>query len=156
HDHAAVMAFMRAHSFAVFTSHGDGGLRATHLPVLIERDEGQDPERLRILAHMAKANPQWQDFAEDREVLVIFSGPHAYISPRLYDKQESVPTWNYAAVHAYGVPLLLNSIEEKYSLMERLITLNDPDYLAQFQNLRREYVMNRLSAVTAFAMEVRR
>jgi transcriptional regulator len=88
--------------------------------------------------------------------MVIFAGPHAYVSPRHYERVESVPTWNYAAVHAYGVPELIASAEEKYQLMEKLILQNDPGYLTQFRDLRSEYVDNRLSAVVAFTIEVKR
>src|SRR5262249_35046013 len=71
-------------------------------------------------------------------------------------RAESVPTWNYAAVHAYGLPALIESAEERYHLLEKLIGLLDPAYLTQFRDLRPEYVSNRLSAIVAFSVEVKR
>src|ERR1035441_4710172 len=80
-DRAALLAYMRAYSFAALATSGPGGLTATHLPFVIEEEGG----RITLLAHMAKANPQWRDFAAGVEALVIFMQPHAYVSPRLYD-----------------------------------------------------------------------
>ena len=74
-------------------------LHASHLPVTVHEQD----EKIVIDMHMAKNNPQWKEFFDD-EVMVVFSGPHAYVSPRWYEDEERVPTWNYAAVHAYGVP----------------------------------------------------
>src|SRR5262245_19440745 len=111
-DRATTLAFMRAHSFAAVVSSGDSGLGATHVPVLIE----EDGDHVRILAHMAKANQQWKDCTPDHELLLIFAGPDAYVSPRHYERAESVPTWNYAAVHAYGLPVLIESTDARYNL----------------------------------------
>jgi transcriptional regulator len=97
-DQAQLVAFMQAHSFATVVSTVQGELFATHLPLVISAEDGQ----IRIRGHLAKANPHWQEWATQGEVLVIFQGPHAYISPSHYEKWESVPTWNYIAVHAYG------------------------------------------------------
>jgi len=96
-DRARHITFMREYNFAALVTGTEGRLLATHLPFMVIEDDAG----LRLQAHMAKANPQWQDFAEGGEVLVIFSGPHAYISPSLYERKPSVPTWNYVAVHAY-------------------------------------------------------
>jgi transcriptional regulator len=151
-DHAKRLDFMRAHSFAAVISHASSGLRATHVPVLIEEVE----DRIRILFHMAKANPQGMDLAQGQEAMMIYAGPHAYISPRLYERTESVPTWNYAAVHAYGIPSILENPEDKLGLLEKLINLLDPDYLVKFRSLRQEYVNQRLGAIVAFSFQVTR
>ena len=92
-------ALMREHSFATVVSNGESGLVATHLPILL--DAGRGP-RGTLVGHMARANPHWQSFREDVEILIIFQGPHAYISPSWYTTSLAVPTWNYAAIHAYG------------------------------------------------------
>ncbi len=89
--------FMRRYSFAVLTSHGPGGLIASHLPLLIESGEAPHGQ---LVGHMARANPHWRKV--EGEVMVVFSGPHAYISPAYYEEEGTVPTWNYVAVHAYG------------------------------------------------------
>ena len=97
-DRAATLAFMRANPFAILVSSVDGVPFATHLPVLVD----ETGDQIVIRGHMARANAHWKSMKEDEESLVIFHGPHAYISPSLYEIRESVPTWNYAAVHVYG------------------------------------------------------
>src|SRR4051794_11991074 len=92
---------MRRHSFAVLTSHGESGLFASHLPLLLDTDaDAHAGPRGQLLGHMARANPQWRGVRG--EVMVVFSGPHAYVSPSWYEEAGTVPTWNYVAVHAYG------------------------------------------------------
>jgi predicted FMN-binding regulatory protein PaiB len=98
-DPAILHALMQHFSFATLVTQHEGRPFATHLPFLVEPEHG---EQGRLLAHLAKANPQWTDFGPGREALVIFQGPHTYISPSWYETQPSVPTWNYAVVHAYG------------------------------------------------------
>jgi transcriptional regulator len=106
-DRAAQHAFLQQHSFAtLITTDAEDRPFATHLPFVLDVEAG---EAGTLRAHIARANPQWQHFREGREVLVIFQGPHAYISPSWYETQPAVPTWNYAAVHAYGVPHLLDA-----------------------------------------------
>lgn len=73
---------------------------------------------MRILGHMARANPQWRSFSEEREVLAIFHGPHAYVSPRYYVNGLNVPTWSYAVVHAYGTPRLIEEPAEALRVLQ--------------------------------------
>ncbi|HWM42262.1 MAG TPA: FMN-binding negative transcriptional regulator, partial [Burkholderiales bacterium] len=97
-DRAELLEFMRAHSFVLLVTGAGGTLHASHLPATVH-DRNR---KICLDMHMARNNPQWQEFFDD-EVMVVFSGPHAYVSPRWYEEHERVPTWNYAAVHAYGV-----------------------------------------------------
>jgi len=96
---------IRRHGFATVVSDGPNGLAATQLPVLLDPAHGTHG---RLLSHMARANPQWQAFLPDRDVLIIFNGPHAYVSPSWYASDKAVPTWNYATVHCHGRPRLLD------------------------------------------------
>jgi transcriptional regulator len=109
-DPEQLLALMERHSFATLVTVEDGAPFATPLPLLVER--GADGRPARILGHMARANPQWRGFSEAREVLAIFHGPHAYVSPRSYVSAPNVPTWNYATVHAYGMPRLIEAPAE--------------------------------------------
>jgi transcriptional regulator len=97
-------ALMHARPFAALVSGGSAGLCATHLPTVL-KDEG--PFGL-IECHLARANPHWKELAEGNEALMIFQGPEAYITPNWYPAKAQhgkvVPTWNYAVVHAYGRP----------------------------------------------------
>ena len=102
-ERAAVHRVLRELNFAVLVSSGDGGLTATHLPFLLDPETGAKGT---LLGHMARANPQWRDLghcrADGRDVLVVFAGPHGYVSPNWYGDDPAVPTWNYQAVHVYG------------------------------------------------------
>jgi transcriptional regulator len=111
-DTARLHDFIRQHSFGVLASQGEGGLIASHLPLLLDADAGPHGH---LLGHMARANPQWRDLRG--EVMAIFSGPHAYVSPSWYEEGGTVPTWNYVAVHAYGT---LQLVEERDSLLDIL------------------------------------
>jgi transcriptional regulator len=151
-DRAALLAYMRAYSFAALATSGPGGLTATHLPFVIEEEGG----RVTLLAHMARANPQWRDFAAGADALVIFMQPHAYVSPRLYDSRENVPTWNYVAVHAYGRPELIEERAAKLTLQRKLIRQHDAAYLAQLAALPESYVDAKLAAIVSFSLAATR
>ncbi len=103
---------IRRHGFAVLTSRGAHGLIASHLPILLDADAGPHGH---LLGHMARANPQWEHV--EGEVLAVFSGPHAYVSPSWYEEPATVPTWNYVAVHAYGP---LRVVEGRDALLDIL------------------------------------
>ncbi len=151
-DRAALLAYMRAYSFAALATAGPGGLMATHLPFVIEDADG----RITLLAHMAKANPQWRDFPAGPEAMVIFMQPHAYVSPRLYDTEQNVPTWNYVAVHAYGRPRLIEARADKLALQKKLVLQHDAAYLAQMDALPESYLEGKLAAIVSFSLEVER
>ena len=106
-DPAALGQFMAEHAFALLVSQRNSGLVASHLPLLVEWSAEQPSA---LVGHLARANSQWKELA-GQEVLAIFSGPHAYISPRWYAERNTVPTWNYTAVHAYGVFHILDDAE---------------------------------------------
>jgi transcriptional regulator len=151
-ERGELLEFMRANSFVLLVTGTGGTLHASHLPATVH-EHGQ---AMRIDMHMARNNPQWKEFFDDQEVMVVFSGPHAYVSPRWYEEQERVPTWNYAAVHAYGVPRLIESREAKHASQRRLIALLDPQWLPQFDALRQEYVARMLDGIVNFEIEVAR
>lgn len=140
---------MREFSFATLVTAENNLPFATHLPFIIE----QRDDKIYLLAHLAKANPHWQQFGEKR-VLVIFQEPHAYISPMLYEKLENVPTWNYIAVHAYG---LLKSFPpvENLKLLEKQIKVFDQKYFeTNWQKISDEYKTNLAKGVITFEIEV--
>jgi len=150
-DRAELIAFMRAYNFPMLVTGTSGNLRASHLPAMVQ-EEG---ERLVLDMHMARANAQWRDFGE-AEALVVFTGPHAYISPRWYEESERVPTWNYAAVHAYGVPRVIEDQAAKHASQRRLVAALDPQWLPKFDALRPEYVERMLGAIVNFQIAVTR
>jgi transcriptional regulator len=102
-------ALIRAHPLGLLISAGPGGLMANLLPFLVDSDNGG---RGTLRVHMARANPQWREFETLEECLVVFQGPQDYVTPSWYaTKRETgkvVPTWNYATVHAWGRPRVMN------------------------------------------------
>jgi transcriptional regulator len=105
--------FIEENGFALLCSLHDGKPFATHLPLLLKRSEGPFGT---LAGHVARANQQWRQ-ADGREVLAVFSGPHAYVSPAWYEAEDVVPTWNYVAVHATGT---LRLVEDVAALREHL------------------------------------
>jgi len=97
-DRKVIVAFMQQFDFAAVVSHSDTGFVASHVPVLI-REVGSE---LHIVGHVARGNSHWRLMESQAESMVIFQGPHAYVSPTWYAVSPAVPTWNYAVVHAYG------------------------------------------------------
>jgi len=102
--------------FGLLVSHGGDGIVASHVPFVIDRDG----DNLHLHAHLARPNPQVRHLARGGEVLAIFHGPHAYISPNWYDSGPSVPTWNYVDVHAYGIVRLVEDGDWLRQLLRRL------------------------------------
>jgi transcriptional regulator len=150
-DRAQLMAFMNANNFPVLVTGLAGTLHASHLPSLVHEEGGQ----FVIDMHMAAANPQWSEFL-DEEVMVIFTGPHSYISPRWYEDRERVPTWNYTALHAYGIPQKIERREAKHASQRRLIAAMDPQWLPKFDALSEKYVTMMLEGIVNFRIPVAR
>jgi transcriptional regulator len=148
-DRQEAVAFMQRYSFATIVTVKGGVPSATHLPFLVE----QKSDKIILSSHLAKANPQASDIMNGI-VLVIFTEPHAYISPKHYEKEESVPTWNYLAVHAYGKCVLLDGEENKTALLEQTIKYYDSDYLKQWNNLPDNYKINMMKGIVAFEIIV--
>ena len=109
------------------------------------------------MSHMAKANPQWQQLESTGQPLVIFQGPHAYISPTLYESEFAVPTWNYAAVHVYGVPRIITEAVELQSMLEKLVSIYEsgrhPPWSVSWED---ERYKDRLNSIVGFEIEITR
>jgi transcriptional regulator len=112
-----VAQFIKQNAFATLVTQVGGKPWATHLPFVLEQKENGESV---LHGHLAKANPQWKSIGEMEEALIIFQGPHAYISSSWYT-HENVPTWNYLAVHVYGKIRIIEGEE----LMHHLKTLVD-------------------------------
>jgi transcriptional regulator len=146
-DRATLLEAMRAYSFAILF----GAEAATHLPLLV-KDEG---DHGLIEGHFARANKHWQALA-GRETLVVFPGPHTYVSPSLYVEELSVPTWNYIAIHAYGTLELLEDDASKQRLVEDLIATHEPAYLDRWHALPQEYQHTMLKSIMGFRIPIAR
>lgn len=148
-DKENLIAFMREFNFATLITAENDLPFATHLPFIIEcRDD-----KIYLLAHLAKANPHWQQF-ENKDVLVIFQEPHAYISPLHYEKTENVPTWNYIAVHAYGCVKTFPPVENLILLEKQVAAFDKKYFETNWQQISDEYKINLAKGVVAFEIEV--
>ena len=128
-DRAHLLALMRAYNFALLIGDDEDGVPfATHLPVLV-REEG---DQLMIHAHVAAANRHWRLFTNDPYALIVFQGPHAYVSPTNYVSESRVPTWNYLAVHAYGVVKVIDDAAGKLRILDALIANHEPAFAERF------------------------
>ena len=148
-DQQQAISFMQQYSFATIVSVKDGVPVATHLPFLVQ----QQDDKIILKAHFAKANPQAKD-GIGQQVLVIFTEPHAYISPKNYEKPESVPTWNYLAVHAYGKCTLIEGEENKAALLEETIKNYELDYLNQWDSLPADFRHKMMNGIVVFEIVV--
>lgn len=149
-DRAKLVEFMKEYNFAAIVNRTKKRYWATHIPFLVEEHGGE----IVLRAHMAKANPQWTNFNDDEEVLVIFQEPHSYISPKLYENKVSVPTWNYIAVHAYGKPKILPSLNERISLLEDSFKVFESSFKDQWSTLPHDYKNELLEGIVAFEIIV--
>jgi transcriptional regulator len=151
-DRAIALAFMRANPFAILVSATGNGPFATHLPLLIN----ESADQLCLRGHVAKANPHWRMINQQEESLIVFHGPHAYVSPTLYEIRESVPTWNYAAVHVYGKGRILSDDSAARQVLEDLIRQFDSSYQAQWQSLAEDYRNRMQRHIVAFEITATR
>jgi transcriptional regulator len=143
------IAFMKQYSFATIITANENVPVATHLPFVIDDSTGN----LVLSSHFAAVNIQTK-YIEANTSLVIFTEPHAYISPVHYDKHESVPTWDYIAVHAYGKARILDDENAKINVLEQMIKSYDENYLQQWNSLSDKYRKGMLRGIVAFELVV--
>jgi transcriptional regulator len=148
-DRNEIFDFMKQFSFATIISAKNNLPVATPLPFLINIKD----EQIILTSHFAKANDQWKDI-ESNQVLIIFSEPHAYISPGNYDKVLNVPTWNYISVHAYGMGKLISESEKVAQILEATIDNYESAYRQQWDNFPEEYKAKMSKGIVAFEIVV--
>ena len=153
-DREALERFVEANAFGTLVSAGAAGLSASHIPFLSRR--GADG-RLRLLGHVARANAHWQELEAAGEVLAIFEGPHAYVSPTWYANHPAVPTWNYAVVHARGRARLLPPAELP-GLLDRLSRAYEDGRASpwRMEALPPDFSAKLLEAIVGFEIAVER
>ncbi len=148
-DLDTLVALMRRHHFATLITVSEGAPQLTQLPFIVEHEADQ----ITLYAHLARANPQWHDFG-DNSAQVLFQGPHAYISPSLYESEVSVPTWNYALVVAHGTLEIVAEQQAIESVMKTLIHTVEPSYRERFDTLPEKYRNGMLEGIVTFRMGV--
>jgi transcriptional regulator len=151
-DSAKINEFIHANGFATLVTNGQSGLWASHLPFVF--DEEVTGGRLRC--HIARANPQWQHFASNPEVLCIFLGPHSYISPSWYAAKIAVPTWNYAAVHVYGQPRLEDDIFLRKVIEDTTSKYESKMPVPWKMPIPEDYIASMMKAIVGFSIQITR
>lgn len=153
-DSEKLLEFMQANSFATLVSVSNGVPFASHIPLVVTIEH----DSIKLMGHLAQANPHWQAFSAG-ESLAIFMGAHAYVSPSLYEQRENVPTWNYIAVHAYGVvtPIVwADAPDAMHSMINGMIAHYEPAYQAQWEQLSETYRHGMMKGIVGFELLVTR
>lgn len=148
-------ALMRAWPFAALLTVADGRIETTHLPFMLDADRGAQGT---LVAHMARANPHWRLFDGKRESLTIFTGPHAYVSPSWYETPATVPTWNYAVVHARGRPEIIADRQRVRTILERLTAEHEAYVESPWSTALagEDYLERQMDHIVAFEMPIER
>ncbi len=150
-DRTKLFDFMKSNNFAILFSHTGEEPMASHLPLMIDETGGENGM---ILGHMAKANRQWR-YADGQQVMVVFHGPHTYVSPTWYQEEETVPTWNYTAVHATGT---FKATEDPAVIEEMVARLTAQHEASQPQpwemDFNTDYAEQMMKRIVAFQIEI--
>ncbi len=151
-DLEVILSFMEEFSFGTVIT-AKPGLRASHVPLLVDRSI---PPFGRIVGHLAKGNPQLDAFDGEQETLIVFRGPHAYISPAWYATEQAVPTWNFAVVHATGRARLVADVAQLETCLA-LLTKKHEDFQGtgwSMDGLTEAYKQNMLRGAVLFEMDI--
>ncbi|MBM7063399.1 FMN-binding negative transcriptional regulator [Pseudomonas sp. UL073] len=157
-DLPSLHALIEATPLATLVSHDVQGLQASHLPLLLVREEGEFGT---LYGHFARANPQWRSLA-GQEALLLFQGAEAYVSPSFYPSKAQhgkvVPTWNYQAVHAYGTVETFDDRERLLALVSRLSAHHEQSRAQPWavSDAPADYIDSMLRAIIGFAVPIRR
>jgi transcriptional regulator len=149
-DREEILSFLRQNNFATLVSYDGERPIATHAPVdVVEAKNGS----LTVYGHISSANPQ-RNTLSGQEILLIFRGPHTYISPRWYN-HVNVPTWDYMIVHLYGNGRTVEG-EELHALLSRLIQHHESGSTYRFEGLPPDFVENQIKGIIGFAVDITR
>jgi transcriptional regulator len=148
-DQSEQIAFMKRYSFATIITSCNNLPIATQLPFVVNEVNG----KVLISGHFAQANEQVKDI-EQYTSLIIFTEPHAYISPSHYEKHESVPTWDYISVHAYGKANIISDEKAKEQALKEMILYYEKEYLVQWDSLSEKFKQGMMRGIVAFEIEV--
>ena len=148
-DNNKLVQFIKDNSFGILFSQTNDVPFATHIPFLINEHTG---EHGALISHMAKANPHWKDI-NNQEVLVVFQGPHAFISSLWYREEKVVPTWNYAAVHVYGKFVRIDEKDELKQIILDTLKIYEPDSPV-LSRLDEEFFDGLLNAIVGFKIKI--
>ncbi|MDI2592843.1 FMN-binding negative transcriptional regulator [Pseudomonas sp. 681] len=144
---------------AILVTDGEQGLQASHIPLLLDAEQGPNGT---LYGHLAKANPQWQELQNGADVMVIFAGADAYVSPGFYPSKAEhgkvVPTWNYVAVHAYGQAEVFSDAHRLRNLVSALTDRHEATRAKPWKvdDAPADYIDGMLKAIVGFALPIQR
>lgn len=150
---------IRQHPFGMLVTHGASGLDANHIPFELNSRQG---EMGMLNAHVARANPVWQDVSNGDEVLVVFRAADAYVSPNWYPSKhefhEQVPTWNYMVAHAYGRITIRDDERFVRGVVARLTRTHEASQPTPWKmtDSSKDYIDSRLKAIVGLEIEITR
>ena len=153
-DRQTQIDFIRTTGWGYLTGVIDDEPYVTHLPFLVAGGTGEE----KLVAHMARANPHWESFANGKPQLVVFPGPHTYITPSWYKTDKAVPTWNYTTAHVYGTPVVIDDPQTVYAGQQDLVN----HYEAQFdmpwrmEDVDTNFIDGMLRAIVSFEIPIER
>ena len=146
-----IVTLIQDHPFGMLVTAPDGIPFVSHLPFIFKQSHSS---KGKLLGHIARANPQWQHFSTSVEILAVFQGPHAYVSPSWYSSP-GVPTWNYAVAHLRGKPRLIEDELELEALVETLTDLHESHMPSPWKpNLSAEHRTKLLNMIVGFEIEI--
>src|SRR5208337_1256685 len=142
-----------AYSFGTLLTSINSAPFATRLPMLLERGAGANGT---LIGHLARANPHWRSFDGKTQALAMFDGPHAYISPNWYATSPAVPTWNYATVHAFGAPHVVEDPPRVEAIVDRLVAIHEASMPRPWsaRSVPPQFKTNLLKAIVGFELPI--
>jgi transcriptional regulator len=149
-DNEKVIAFMKENSFAIITGPGNDYPVATQIPLDIKEHNG----KILLKGHLMRNTDHHKAFVKNENVLVIFSGPHCYVSASWYVNPHSGSTWNYMTVHAKGKIKFGDEADTRQAVESITNKYEKPDSVAGFNKLSEEYIGKMVKAITSFTIEV--
>lgn len=154
-DPEILFDLIEKHNFGILFTQHQGSPEVTHLPFLVDRNRGEHGV---LIAHFAKANSHWKKISATKDVLAAFQGPHTYISPSWYVNRAEVPTWNYATVHAYGKPTIIQDPKALQAMVTRLTNYheNEIDSNWSLDEVSKKDFTTDLKAIVGIEIEISR
>ena len=150
-DRQQLHDFIKGNGFGIMFSGNGPEPVASHLPFILDESAG---EQGTLLSHMAGANRQWRH-ADGQQVLTVFQGPHTYVSPTWYQDPETVPTWNYVAVHVYGILKVVQDQERIQNILARITDYYEASLPQPWQaEFTSEYAQQMVKRIVAFEIEI--
>lgn len=147
-EEEVIYDLIEQYGFATLVSQHKGEPYATHLPLMLNKDEKS------LYGHFARPNLQWKD-VEDQQVLAIFQGPHCYISPSWYETTKAVPTWNYVSIHVYGKLEVMEDKEVVFNSLNELVKKYEaPDSPYSLESVEPSFIEGMAKGIVAFKIHI--